>query len=243
LGAPSTAKILNRRLSDRSRGGTPTFTQPRFPPDTRTPGVQQRLPAAAPTERSTVLHEGKSHPDDLSVREPCTRAWYGVLSKPELCQALTALHAQPNAERAPAVGPHANAKELAVEGVASFMAGQVPAQRRWRAEREFQPCRRLGGKGGGNIARLSKRCTWLQPSSSSAPALRNAGRRQYRAALWLRTTKESRKSPCARTSHRVEATPTYHALASIQAGPGTAAGTSESPAAIFQQLRARAMGS
>jgi hypothetical protein len=161
------------------------------------------------------------------VRERCTHARHGVISERELCQALIALEAQPNAAHAPVAELHANAKELAVEGVASFTAGRVPAQGPRPAEREFQPCRRPGGRGGGKIKRLSKRCTWLQPSSSSAPALRNAGRRQYRAALWLRKTQASPRAPSAGTPRRVEATFTCRALPSIQLETGTAVGINE----------------
>ena len=107
------------------------------------------------------------------------------------------------------------AKVWAVEGVASFMAGQAPAQGRRRAEREFQACRRPGGRGGGKIARVSKRCTWLQPSSSSAPALR------------LRKTQSSLRPPLAGTPRRVEATFTCRALPSIQVETGMAAGINE----------------
>ena len=114
-----------------------------------------------------------------------------------------------------------------MEGVASFMAGQVPAQRPMPAEREFQPCRRPGGRGGGKIARLSKRCTWLQPSSSSAPALRNAGPREYRATPWLTKTQGSRRPPLAGTPRRVEATFTCRASPSIQVETGMAAGINE----------------
>ena len=109
-----------------------------------------------------------------------TRSRHGVIHEAYFCHEITRLEKRlEDAGLARAGGQPVFAKVWAVEGVASFMAEHLPAQRPRPAEREFQPYRRQGGRGGGKIARLSKRCTWLQPSSSSAPALRNAGPREY----------------------------------------------------------------
>jgi hypothetical protein len=164
----------------------------------------------------------------MSDPRRCTHAGHGVIQESYFCQGKTRLERlEANAALAPVVGQPAFAKEWAVGGGASFTAGQVPARRPRPAKREFQPCRGPGGRGGGKIARLSKRCTWLQPSSSSAPALRHAGPRQYRAALWLRKPQESPRRPLAGTPRRVEATFTCRALPSIQVETGMAVGISE----------------
>ena len=163
----------------------------------------------------------------MSGPRRCTHAGHGVIQESYFCQGKTRLERlEVNAGLARAEEQPVFAKVWAVEGVASSMAGQVPAQRRRPAEREFQPCRRPGGTDGGKIARPSKRCTWLQPSSSSAPALRNAGPRQYRATLWLRKT-ASPRPPLAGTPRRVEATFTCRASRSIQVETGMAVGISE----------------
>jgi hypothetical protein len=164
----------------------------------------------------------------MSGPRRCTHAGHGVIQESYFCQGKTRLEKlKVNAGRARAEEQPVFAKVWAVEGGASFMVVQVPDRRQRPAESEFQPCRRLGGRGGGKIARLSKQCTWLQPSSSSAPALRNAGPRQYRATLWLRKTRASPRIPLAGTPRRVEATFTCRASRSIQVETGMAVGISE----------------
>ena len=164
----------------------------------------------------------------MSGPRRCTHAGHGVIQESYFCQGKTRLERlEANAGLARAEEQPVFAKVWVVEGVASFTAGQVPAQRPRPAERGFQPCRRPGGRGGGKLARLSKRCTWLQPSSSSVPALRNAGLREYRAALWLGKPPESPRPPLAGTPRRVEATFTCRAARSIQVETGMAVGISE----------------
>ena len=76
---------------------------------------------------------------------------------------------QENAALSPVAGRPANAKELAVEGVASIMVGQVPVRKPRPAKREFRPLRRNGGKGCGKRGQVARSLTNLGklPSSPS----------------------------------------------------------------------------